>query len=90
MSSRRRRLLEALVDLHQETGQPVSQSRLARRAGIDLDAVRSHLESFEAAELVRPVPGTDGYAPTVTAREFLELDLDGDTFVVVEPVDDEE
>lgn len=92
MTVPKRQLLETLRTLHVETGQPITATHLARHFGTDRDAVREQLHMLHSYELVKPAPthSETGYVPTVTGREFLELDIDQDTFVIIEsPADDE-
>lgn len=91
MTVQKRQLLETLHALHDETGEPITATHLARHLGIDRDAVREQLRVLYSYELVKPAPTSPetGYVPTVTGREFLELDIDQDKFVIVERGDDE-
>lgn len=93
MNSPRYDVLEATVAIHDRHGGPVSVADLADQTGIEEPRVAEYLEAFERCALVRKVPhedGVDAVVPTVTAREFLRLDLDAAEFVVLEPADREE
>lgn len=74
------RLLETAVGLYDEGGQPITPADVADRPDAPSDAVDAAFERFVDCELL--VPDGVGYAPTITARELLELDLDGDVIVV--------
>lgn len=79
-----RRVLAALVARHDERGAPLSPAVLA--AALDGDphprAVERCLDRLVDCELAATTP--DGYRPTVTGREFLDLDIGGG-FAVVDP-----
>ena len=61
--------------------------QIAERVGADRAEVRETLDTLGNYEFVKRTP--DGkYAPTVTGREFLALDVDEDTFVVVDVPDE--
>jgi len=89
MTVNRRRLLETLVGLYDEASQPVSVGRLASQIGADCEPVREHLEALQSYEMVRLVDQQGAFEPTITARDFLELDMDEDKFVIMEMVDEE-
>ncbi|MFB6219073.1 MAG: hypothetical protein ABEH77_07865 [Halobacteriaceae archaeon] len=84
----KRRLLDALVGLHERDERPRSVARLAEEVDADPAAVREKLDALQSYELVKRAP-EGGYLPTVTGRELLELDIDDDEFVVVEVPDEE-
>jgi predicted transcriptional regulator len=65
------RLLTWLVDRYDTEEQPVTPAEVANR-----------FDSLESQCLLATVEG--GYRPTVTARELLELDIDDDTFLVLD------
>jgi len=89
MTVTRRRLLETVLSLSDETNDPVTVPQLARRVETDPETVREHLDMFRSYELVKRVPDQPGYEPTVTARELCDLDIDEGALVVVERPDEE-
>lgn len=76
------RILAALVVRYDERGSPLSPAVLATALDGDPDprAVERCLDRLVGCELAATEP--DGYRPTVTGREFLELDIDGGLAVV--------
>ena len=70
---RKRRVLQTLVDVTDETERPVSVSRVRESMECDSAAVRTTLDALCAYEFVRTL-GDGRYEPTVTGREFLALD----------------
>jgi hypothetical protein len=79
-----RSVLAALVARYDERGVPLSPAVLADALDGDPHphAVERCLDRLVACELAATTP--DGYRPTVTGREFLDLDIDGG-FAVVDP-----
>jgi predicted transcriptional regulator len=86
-SGRKRRVLRTLVDIADENGGSVHVSRVAESMECGPAAVRAALDSLRSYEFVRTA-GDGRYEPTVTGREFLTLDIDEESFVVVDPPDD--
>lgn len=89
MAINRRDLLETLLALCDDGYGPVTVSQLARRMGADPEEVQEEMDALKSCELVKPHPKRSGYRPTVTAREFLDLDIDEGKFVIMEFADDE-
>ncbi len=86
-SARKRRVLRALVDVTDESGGSVGVSRIAESVDCDPATVRSVLDSLRSYEFVKTTD--DGrYEPTVTGREFLALDIDEGSFVVIDTSQD--
>jgi predicted transcriptional regulator len=77
-----RRILAALVARYDERGSPLSPAVLADAVDGDPRAVERCLDRLVGCELAAAEP--EGYRPTVTGREFLDLDID-DGFAVVDP-----
>lgn len=79
-----RHVLATLVARSDERGAPLSPAVLA--AALDGDphprTVKRCLDRLVDCELAAAEP--DGYRPTVTGREFLDLNIGGD-FAVVDP-----
>jgi len=75
-------LLEQLVALHDRRERPVAVAALADRLETDPATVRETLEPLHSSRLAEP--REDGWVPTVTARELLDLDVDLDDPVVIE------
>lgn len=86
MTPTRRRLLERLVSCHNQSGDPVTPGQLATCLQLDPAAIESHLNHIRDCELV--TRADDGYTPTVTAHELLALDLDDDSLLVVDVLDE--
>ncbi|MEF8786454.1 MAG: hypothetical protein V5A45_11020 [Haloarculaceae archaeon] len=68
------RVLAAVVDRYDRTGEPVSAAAVADTLGRATTAVSDRLAELESCEFL--APAGDGYRPTVTGREFLELDIE--------------
>jgi predicted transcriptional regulator len=81
-------LLTWLVDHYDATEQPVTPTAAADRFDNDIEIVRDVFDSLESDCLLASVEG--GYRPTVTARELLELDIDDDTFLILDTEPDYE
>lgn len=86
-SGRKRRVLRTLVDIADGTQGAVAAARIAGAMEDDPPAVREALESLRSYGFVKTA-ADGGYEPTVTGREFLALDIDEDSFVVVDAPDD--
>jgi predicted transcriptional regulator len=76
------RLLAWLVDRYDATEQPVTPREAADRFDSDIETASDTFDSLESDCLLAAVEG--GYRPTITARELLELDIDDDTFLIVD------
>lgn len=76
-------LLEVLTTAYEQNEDPVAVSDLATRVEKDSAAITDSLQSLESYELVKQ-SGQAGYVPTITARELLEIDIDEDSFFVLE------
>jgi predicted transcriptional regulator len=89
VTGNRIRLLAWLVDRYDTEEQPVTPAEAANRFDSDIRTVDDALDSLESQCLLATVGS--GYRPTVTARELLELDVDDDTFLVLDtgPENDE-
>lgn len=75
-------VLETLVTRHEKRGRAQSPETVATALGADREVVEAALETLAACELVAAEAG--GYRPTLTGREFLALDAEGE-FAVVDP-----
>lgn len=84
MTQSTRRLLEVLLDRYDAANDPISVAELAAQLGTGQEVVRQRLGKLERYELVTSEAKESGYRPTVTGREFLELDLDDDDFFLFE------
>lgn len=73
-------LLAFVVSLYDERGRPVTPETAAVRFDADAVAVRRAFDSLVECELV--AGDGSGYRPTVTGREFLDLDVSGDLVIV--------
>lgn len=86
-----RQVLEIIVACDDRGDTPVTAETLADACDSDVTTVRDRLRTLVGCELVtrRPPPNNDrpGYAPTITARELLALDLDEDSILIVDPGD---
>jgi predicted transcriptional regulator len=73
-------VLSAVVERYDRTGEPVSPSPVASALEREEESVASRLSQLVACELLAPTG--DGYRPTVTGREFLELDVECGPLIV--------
>ena len=80
------RLLAVVVDRYDRVERPLSASEVASATDADLDAIHEHLQRLVDCELL--CRENSGVRPTVTGREFLDLDVDPDSIVVVEIPDE--
>ncbi|WP_247006089.1 hypothetical protein [Halorientalis litorea] len=76
------RLLAFVVDRYDEQGCPLTATDAATDLDVPPATVAARFERLADCDLLSAVEG--GYRPTVTARELLALDCDGDV-VVVDP-----
>jgi predicted transcriptional regulator len=79
-------VLDALVAAHQRSDSGVSVSRLAGVTDGSEEGVARQLRSLRDLDLA--ACGDEGYWPTVTGEELVELGLDVDEIVVVDVVED--
>lgn len=75
-------LLACAVEYYDEGPQPVTCRQVAERFETPPAAVRSCFERLVECKLLARIDG--GYRPTITGREFLELDID-DEMIIVDP-----
>jgi DNA-binding IclR family transcriptional regulator len=75
------RLLEFVVETYDEQNGPLVQSDVAAQFGLSKAEATRQFDRLHDCELV--ATEGDGYRPTVTARELLELDID-DEFMIVD------
>lgn len=80
MTKRRHELLVSLVRAEDAGEVPLAARECAAALDADPAPVREDLDRLAAMELVAATD--DGYRPTITGRELLELDLDGEAVVV--------
>lgn len=78
----KRTVLVHLTDAYETTSRPQSVAGIAAALDASPDDVADVLASLEALELVTAVG--EGYRPTVTAYELLELDVLEEEFVVLD------
>lgn len=74
-------VLAHVVEWYDDDQQPVTLAALAATLDADEAAIRDCLDQLVANDLLAPV--ADGYRPTITARELLELDIDFEESLVV-------
>jgi predicted transcriptional regulator len=74
------RLLAATVARYDETGEPVGPRSVARDVEESPEVVADRFDRYVGCALLTPTDG--GYRPTVTARELLALDCEGDVLIV--------
>lgn len=75
--------LAEAVALYDARPAPVTPVALAEALDADVDTIRAYVNDFESNHLLQRVNG--GYRPTVTARELLELDIDTETALILDP-----
>jgi len=74
-------VLEAVVVCYDNRGRHVSAKTVAEHLEAEQDVLADALHTLENCEMIA---GKDGqYRPTITGREFLELDLD-EGFAIVD------
>lgn len=86
MSPSSHTVLVAVVDHYQESNEPVTAQRIAESEGIPEEALTHSLESLCEFELLEATE--QGYRPTVTARELLDLDVEPDDLLVLDLVEE--
>jgi len=67
-------ILVTVCELYDSTEEPVSLQQVATAADTSVPHVRPALKGLYQTEFL--IRSGDGYRPTVTAREFLELDVE--------------
>lgn len=76
-------ILDDLVRRYDDDEQPLRPEELTDELDADREDIADCLEELEANDLLASLE--DGYRPTVTVRELLELDIDfEETFVVLD------
>ncbi|QSG06038.1 hypothetical protein [Halapricum desulfuricans] len=73
-------VLAAAVKRYDATGQPVTAASIASALQQRESAVGTRLSRLVDCELLAPADG--GYRPTVTGREFLDLEAECGPFIV--------
>lgn len=81
--STKRRLLEYVVEKYDDQSRPVSVETLSDEDWSNGNGLEEHLTSLEECGLIEEADDR-AYRPTVTAREFLALDVDPDQFVIID------
>jgi predicted transcriptional regulator len=79
-------VLVAVVDQYQDSNEPVTARSIAQSQDIPEEALTQPLESLCEFELLESTE--QGYRPTVTAREFLALDVQADDVLVLDVVEE--
>jgi len=79
-------VLVTVRDEYDAVDEPVGPQQIATAVGTTSNQIRPILESFCRSEFLAKT--ADGYRPTVTAREFLELDVELSDVAVVEIIED--
>jgi len=79
-------VLAEAIALYDARPAPVTPTELAEALDADVDTTRAYVTDFESKHLLQRV--SDGYRPTVTARELLELDIDDETGLILDPEPD--
>jgi predicted transcriptional regulator len=85
------KLLERIVERYDEGRQPVTPAALSDVLDADATTIEACIDDLVANEMLAPVD--DGYRPTITARELLDLDIDLEGSLIVlefEAPDDEQ
>ena len=80
-------VLRTLVGTADENGESVHVFQVAESMECDPELVERPLDSLTRYEFVRALGG-GRYEPTVTGRQFLGLDIDENSFVVVDTPED--
>ena len=79
-------VLVAVRDEYDTADEPVDTQQIATAVGTTPRQIQPTLDSFCRAEFLTQT--TEGYRPTATAREFLELDVKLSDVAVVEIVEE--
>jgi predicted transcriptional regulator len=79
-------VLVAVCDEFDAVDEPVSTQQIAAAVGTTPGQIQPTLDSFCQAEFL--AQKADRYRPTVTAREFLELDVELSDVAVVEIIEE--
>lgn len=79
-------VLRTTVEAYDADGEPVSVETIAASTGTTASQVVPVLRSLQQAEFV--VETDDGYRPTITAREFLELGVTLESVTAVDVVEE--
>jgi len=75
LTSSQKRILTSLVNLAENTDQPVCGREIAEAINRNAGTVRNRMQSLRDLQLVEGVPGPDGgYVPTDGAYETLEIE----------------
>lgn len=83
MATTKQHLLEVLVDMSDQTDEPIAVDQLSDHLDADSSTVLECLQSLESSGLIERSSTNGGYSPTVTGRELLALDPEA-TFIVIE------
>jgi predicted transcriptional regulator len=75
-------VLAETVSHYDSRSAAVTATELASAMDADVETIRDCFEDFESKCLLKPVG--DGYRPTVTARELLELDVDDEMLLILD------
>ncbi len=76
-------MLSGLIDLYQQTNDPIKTGDLAMEVNRDSGTVHNHMQNLKSLRLVEGVPGpTGGYKPTAKAYETLEIEQIDDSATV--------
>ena len=75
-------VLAETVSRYDSREAPVTAVDLAAEIDADAETIRTCFEDFESKCLLKPVG--DGYRPTVTARELLDLDVDDEMLLILD------
>jgi len=73
-------VLAATVEYYDSTGGPVTPAAITDTLDRDEATVATRFRQLVDCELLAPVQ--DGYRPTVTGREFLDLDVECGPIIV--------
>lgn len=79
-------VLVAVVERYETTGEPLTPDAVAVRTDGDDTTVAERLERLADGPLLAETAA--GYRPTVTAREFLTLDVELDDIVALDVVEE--
>lgn len=79
-------VLVTVVERYDDAGEPLSTATVAARTDGDHSAVVDVLDTLATTEFLVRTPS--GYRPTVTAREFLALDVTLDDVVALDVVEE--
>ncbi|MFB6222159.1 MAG: hypothetical protein ABEH86_00610 [Haloarcula sp.] len=79
-------VLRAVVEAYEAVGEPVSLALIAEWLDTEPSPVEDASDALREYDLLVAVG--ERYRPTVTAYELLELDVNGEAVLVIDPIEE--